>query len=203
LRGDAQQAAAIADADLPFFLTRSQAALRAGLRARTRGRRRMGLVCSSGAKRLVADGLWPKFDHMNESVVANWFLKPRGDVRGADALEIPATEFAVQGLELDYVGLCWDGDLIWQGGWVARRFRGTGWQVARAADARDYRLNAYRVLLTRARADTIIYVPAGDAADRTRLPGHFDNIAAFLQQSGIQPLDETDLRTAQAADLFS
>jgi hypothetical protein len=189
LRGAAGEAAALAGADLPFLLTRSQAALRAGLRARTRGRRRMGLVCSSGAKRLVAEGLWPRFEHMNEAVVANWFLKPRGDVRGSDALEIPATEFACQGLELDNVGLCWDGDLIWSGGWVARGFIGNGWQIRARADARDYRLNTYRVLLTRARAETIIYVPRGDETDPTRAPSVFDAIADFLTACGAGMLE--------------
>jgi hypothetical protein len=190
LRGAEEEAAALAGPDLPFFITRSQAAMRAGLAARTRGKRRMGLVCSSGAKRLVADGLWPRFEHMNEAVVANWFLKPRGDVRGSDALEIPATEFACQGLELDYVGLCWDGDLTWSGGWVARRFVGTAWQRQAQADARDYRINTYRVLMTRARADTVIYVPRGDERDVTRAPAAFDEVAALLLRCGVRELED-------------
>jgi hypothetical protein len=189
LRGAVDEAAALAGPDLPFFITRSQAAMRAGLRARALGRRRMGLVCSSGAKRLVADGLWPRFEHMNEAVVANWFLQPRGDVRGSDALEIPATEFACQGLELDFVGLCWDGDLTWSGGWVARRFVGTAWQRQKRAEAREYRVNTYRVLMTRARADTVIYVPIGDERDVTRAPAVFDEVAAVLRRCGVRALD--------------
>jgi hypothetical protein len=189
LRGAVDEAAALAGPDLPFFITRSQAAMRAGLRARAVGKRRMGLVCSSGAKRLVAEGLWPRFEHMNEAVVANWFLQPRGDVRGSDALEIPATEFACQGLELDYVGLCWDGDLTWSGAWMARRFVGTAWQRQARADAREYRVNTYRVLLTRARADTVIYVPLGDEHDVTRAPAVFDEVAAVLRRCGIRELE--------------
>jgi hypothetical protein len=189
LRGAVDEAAALAGPDLPFFITRSQAAMRACLRARAVGKRRMGLVCSSGAKRLVAEGLWPRFEHMNEAVVANWFLQPRGDVRGSDALEIPATEFACQGLELDHVGLCWDGDLIWSGAWVARRFAGTAWQKQKRAEALEYRVNTYRVLLTRARADTVIYVPLGDEHDVTRAPAVFDDVAAVLRRCGIRELE--------------
>ena len=100
LRGSVNEARRVADDELPFFVTRSLPDMRKALRGMARGNRRAGLVCSSGAKRLVADGLWPKFEHMNESLVANWFLKSWPDVRASDALEIPATEFACQALSL-------------------------------------------------------------------------------------------------------
>jgi hypothetical protein len=190
LRGQADEARGHAAEGLPFFITRSLVEMRRGLRALARGARRAGLVCSSGAKRLVADGVWPKFEHMNEELVANWFLKRWPDVRASDALEIPATEFACQGLELDYVGLCWGGDLIWNGAWVVRNFMGTKWQIARRPDARDFQINTYRVLLTRARCETIIWVPEGDAEDVTRAPEVFDRTAAYLVECGARVLPE-------------
>jgi hypothetical protein len=199
LRGAIDEAAAIArdaEAGVPFLITRSLAALRAGLRVRSAGRRRAGLVCSSGAKRLIADGLWPKFDHINDAMVANWFLKRWPDVRGSDALEIPATEFACQGLELDYVGLCWGGDFIRNGNWVVRNFSGSKWQYPKRQDAQDFCRNTYRVLLTRARYDTIIWIPPGDADDPTREPALFDQTAAFLIECGAAILEDSPQPTS-------
>jgi len=190
LRGKCHEALRHAGVELPFFVTRSLAQMRRGLRALARGERRAGLVCSSGAKRLVADGLWPKFEHMNEDLVANWFLKRWPDVRASDALEIPATEFACQGLELDVVGLCWGGDLTWNGAWLVRSFSGSKWHIARKQDAQEFQINTYRVLLTRARSETIIWVPEGDDADKTRAPEMFDRTAAFLLECGARELPD-------------
>ncbi len=190
LRGDRDEALRYAGDHLPIFLTRSLTEMRNHLRLFARGQRRAGLVCSSGAKRLVADGLWPKFDHMDDKTVSNWFLKRWPDVRASDALEMPATEFACQGLELDFVGLCWGGDLLWQDAWRMRSFRGKSWNNVLRDDARAYTLNTYRVLLTRARADTIIWIPQGEARDKTRDPKEFDDTAAFLIACGARPLVE-------------
>jgi hypothetical protein len=122
---------------------------------------------------------------MDPAAVAHWFLDRFPDVRASDALELVATEFSCQGLELDHVGLCWDGDLARAGaGWVARRFVGTAWQAVRRAEAVANQVNTYRVLLTRARYETVIYVPRGDARDATRSPASYDAIAAFLAACG-------------------
>jgi hypothetical protein len=185
-----------------FLTKRSLTEMRRHLRHRTPGERRAGLVCSSGAKRLMADGIWPKFDHMDDATVANWFLKRWPDVRASDALEMPATEFACQGLELDFVGLCWGGDLLWQNGWKARSFRGTKWQNVQREDARAYTVNTYRVLLTRARADTIIWVPQGEARDKTRNPIEFDEIATFLISCGAQSLPDIPVEQPEEAALL-
>ncbi|MDE1896330.1 MAG: DUF2075 domain-containing protein [Rhodospirillales bacterium] len=190
LLGKKEVAQHIASAELPIYLTRSLETMRRHLRLRARGGRRAGLVCSSGAKRLVADGLWPKFPHQDEKAVANWFLKKWPDVRACDALELPATEFACQGLELDYVGLCWGGDLIWTGQWLSRSFRGKKWQHPKDEEMQAYTINTYRVLLTRARADTIIWIPEGDLADQTRRPDELDATAAFLLSCGAQIINE-------------
>lgn len=205
LAGDAARAAAVADAagGVPFLLTRSLDAMRVALRRLARGTRRAGLVCSAGAKRMVADGLSPNFPHLDADVVANWFLRHWPDVRASDALEVPATQFACQGLELDHVGLCWGNDLIRRGGraaWVARSFAGTRWLETRAEAAVAYQINTYRVLLTRARYDTVIWIPQGDTGDITRLPAEFDAVAQFLLDCGASPLaDEGDASASHDA----
>jgi hypothetical protein len=200
LRGDVAEATAIADIEgVPFHVTRSLPAMRAALRAQARGRRRAGLVCSTGGRRLVAEGIWPDFPHLEQDAIANWFLNRWPDVRASDALEIPATQFACQGLELDYVGLCWGGDFVWDGGWRVRRFVGTKWQKPVGRDAIDFRRNTYRVLLTRARYDTVIWVPEGDAADATREPGLFDATAAFLLACGARALEEVEEQIERSA----
>jgi len=193
LQGDAERAWSIADAagGVPFLLTRSIGEMRTALRHLARGARRAGLVCSAGARRLVPEGIWPNFPHTDAAAVANWFLQRWPDVRASDALELPATQFACQGLELDQVGLCWGNDLIRRTGrreWVARSFAGTRWLETRAEAAIAYQINTYRVLLTRARYETVIWVPRGDRDDVTRPVAEFDAIATFLAECGAQPL---------------
>jgi hypothetical protein len=210
LDGDAARASAIAGAEtdaLPYLLTRDLDLLREGLRRLARGTRRAGLVASSGGRRLRAIGLGTELPHMDAAAVARWFLDRWPDVRASDALEVVATEFSVQGLELDVVGLCWDADLIRVAGhavWRARAFRGTGWQVSQAAEGISNRINTYRVLLTRARHETIIYVPRGNAADVTRDPVLLDEIAGFLTRCGarVLPSGLDPMLPATADDLF-
>jgi hypothetical protein len=198
LQGDAARARAIAaPAGVPFTLTRDAAAMRDGLRALARGERRAGLIASSGGKRLRAEGFGAELPHMDAASVAHWFLdRFPADIRASNALEQVATEFSCQGLELDHAGLCWDADLIRNNGtvdWVARNFVGTKWQIIRAAQGRVNQVNTYRVLLTRARYETILFVPRGNATDATRPPAVYDAIAAFLAHCGA-----TDLQTVPA-----
>jgi hypothetical protein len=182
---------------VPIRQTRSLAALRAWLRAAAHGTRRAGLLASAGAHRLRAEGLGAELPHMDAKAVAHWFLDHYpADIRASDALELVATEFSCQGLELDYAGLCWDGDLIRERGraaWRVRAFRGTNWTIPTGAEAIANQLNTYRVLLTRARYETIIFVPGGDATDRTRAPAVYDEIAAYLRDCGVGDLTETAL----------
>ena len=127
---------------------------------------------------------------MDAAAVAHWFLdRWPEDVRSSEALEVMASEFSCQGLELDVVGLCWSGDFIRAGGgWRVRDFVGTAWQIGRARERVENRVNTYRVLLTRARYETVIWVPRGDAGDATRAPAEMDAVAAFLLECGIKPL---------------
>ncbi|MEW9272917.1 DUF2075 domain-containing protein [Gluconobacter oxydans] len=196
LNGDVETAQRLAgQTDLPFRLTRSLDDLRAGLRHRSRLTYRCGLVASSKAKRLRAEGLGCEVPHMDDKAVSQWFLNrwvPDKDIRASDALETCATEFAIQGLELDFVGLCWDGDLIRAPSgdrWQPRRFSGTKWANVSTAEATLWRLNTYRVLLTRARYETLIWVPQGSADDPTRDPETLDRIADFLMRCGVRPLE--------------
>jgi hypothetical protein len=168
--------------DYPIYLTRSLDAARAWLRRRQRGTRRTGLVASSGARRLLAYGL----DVTAELDVENWFLNPPTDVRSSYFLETVATEFGIQGLELDWIGLCWGGDLIPSAnGWEIRKFRGTTWQNTRDQRTRDYAVNKYRVLLTRAREGLIIWVPEGSTIDDAQSPLTYDRVAEYLTACGI------------------
>jgi hypothetical protein len=185
---------------LPFLLTRDLAAVRARLRETARGLRRAGLLASSGAKRLRAEGLGAELPHTEADAVAHWFLdRFPDDIRASDALDTVATEFSCQGLELDYVGLCWGGDLIRAGpAWRPRALSGTAWQNRGQPDAIAYRLNTYRVLLTRARYETVIWVPQGDPADPTRNPATLDAIAAYLTACGVPALDDAPAALAAA-----
>lgn len=193
LRGDDAAAAQLARHEpLPFQLTRDAGAMRRHLRDLARGLRRAGLVASAGGKRLRAEGLGLEVPHMDAKAIANWFLRryPQ-DVRASDALELIATEFAVQGLELDYVWLAWDLDLCRGpagGCWRVQQFAGTNWQVVSNQERIANQMNTYRVLLTRARYATVIFVPPGDAADPTRPPAMYDAIADHLTRCGVAPL---------------
>jgi hypothetical protein len=174
---------------LPVLLTRDLHAARDALRRLARGLRRAGFVRSSGAKRLRAEGFGAELNGPDETV--SWFLRRWPDVRASDALEVCATEYSCQGLELDLVGLAWGGDFIrGDGGWRARNFAGTRWNEVHKPQDRTYVLNSYRVLLTRARYETIIWVPPGDDADRTRPRAEMDAIADFLLACGARPLAE-------------
>ncbi len=186
LAGESDAAQALAADGVPFQVTRSLDAMRRALwRAAGLGTRRAGLVGSSGARRLRAEGLGAVLLHQDEDAVARWFLDSPPDIRGSGALEVLATELCVQGLELDRAGLCWDADLVRVGGtWLARRCRGSAWTLARTAEARSNRINAYRVLLTRARHGTVIWVPRGDARDPTRSPALYDGVAEYLLHCG-------------------
>jgi hypothetical protein len=192
LRQDVAQARALAAESLPYFVTRSLAEARAALRHFTPGLRRAGFVRSSGARRLRAEGFDAQLIGTEEPVA--WFLERWPDIRASDALEVAATEYTCQGLELDAVGLAWGGDLVrGPGGWRCRSFAGRAWQQVKGAAEQDFIRNTYRVLLTRARYETVIWVPPGSPGDDpfrdpTRPAAEMDAIADFLLACGARPL---------------
>jgi hypothetical protein len=170
----------------PIYLTRDLATARAWLRRQARGSERFGLVASSGAQRLRPEGIHIKA----EIEPANWFLNASTDVRSSYYLEDVASEFAVQGLELDWVGVCWDGDLHHKNGkWAYQTFKGTKWQSINDDSRRLYLKNAYRVILTRARQGMIVFVPKGNTSDHTRPRSFYDGTFDYLRSCGITTLD--------------
>lgn len=169
----------------PVVMTRSVDTARAWLRRRARGNERYGIVVSSQALRLKPHAI----DVRAPVDPVNWFLNERDDVRSSYYLEDVATEFQVQGLELDWVGVVWDADLRYQdGGWQHHSFVGNRWQNVHKADRQLYLKNAYRVLLTRARQGMVIVVPEGTTQDPTRDPSFYDGTYRYLKSIGIEEL---------------
>lgn len=169
----------------PLLLTRDLARARSWLREKARGTERYGLVASSGAMRLRPEGL-----HVKAGIdPPNWFLNDRSDVRSSYYLEDVASEFDVQGLELDWTGVCWDADLRYvHGDWCSYNFKGTKWQSVKDRFRRLYLKNAYRVILTRARQGMVIFVPKGDDADATKPRSYYDGTYDYLLACGLMPL---------------
>lgn len=166
----------------PIVYTRNLDTAKAWLKEQCRGSRRCGLVATSGARRLRPYGLDVTYN-LDEPI---WFLNDKDDVRSSSFLELVATEFAVQGLELDWVGLCWDADLRRDGdGWKYFQFVGTKWQNVRIEQKKQYILNKYRVLLTRAREGLVIWIPRGSDQDDTRNPQFYECTADYLKNCGI------------------
>jgi hypothetical protein len=158
-------------------------------RVRSPIRRSVGLLASSGAVRLIGDGVPPAPRSSELDAIGHWFLKPYTDFRSSGALELPMSEFGCQGLELDYAGLCWGGDLIWSGtSWTPRMMRAPRWQIIRELEKQRFCLNGYRVLLTRGRAGSIIFVPRSNLDDPTRPPQEADAIAQALTAAGCSPI---------------
>ncbi len=171
----------------PLFITRDLAAARRWLRLRRRGTEKAGLLASSNAVRLKPHGVFVKA----KIEPSKWFLASPEDVRSSDALEDAATEFDVQGLELDWACLCWDANFRYVNGWKTLRFRGSRWELINDPANQAYLANAYRVLLTRARQGLIVFVPEGDDADATRPRDVYDAIYAFLQGCGFSEFPAT------------
>ena len=166
----------------PIVITRDINKAKNWLKEKARGTERIGLTASSGAKRLKPHGITVqvKID------AKNWFLNDKTDVRSSFYLEDAATEFDIQGLELDWTCVAWDADLRFENGtWEHKSFRGTNWQSIKEPERIIYLKNAYRVLLTRARQGLIIFIPEGDEADLTRSPEFYDGVYSYLKDVGV------------------
>ncbi|MBD0764638.1 DUF2075 domain-containing protein [Neisseria sp. RH3002v2f] len=169
----------------PIVLTRDLQKAKAWVKAQAKGSERYGLVASSGARRLKALGVHVK----SEINVANWFLNPKYDVRSSYFLEDVATEFDVQGLELDWVCLAWGENFYYQGNqWYYQSFKGCKWQNINKEEDKQFTQNAYRVLLTRARQGMVIWIPEGSENDNTRQKKFYDGTYQYLKSIGIDEL---------------
>lgn len=174
----------------PVMISRDLREMKFWLLENTRGNRRCGLTASSGAIRLRAYGIETSMAIREAYSYPHWFLKPRDDVRSSYQLEVVATEFEIQGLELDLVGLCWGGDFVWDKSmqnWRLLHFNGYQWKPEK--EERRLRVfNKYRVLMTRAREGLMIWVPEGDENDQTRSVQSMNDTAEYLISCGAIPM---------------
>ena len=169
----------------PSILTRNIKKAKEWLKSQSRGNERYGMIVSSQAERLRPEAIFIK------SIVdpIHWFLDKKDDVRSSYYLEDVATEFDIQGLELDWSCVVWDGDYRYSdNGWENKSFVGSGWQNINKEERKQYQKNAYRVLLTRARQGMVIVVPEGNPDDPTRLPEIYDSTYNYLRSVGFKEI---------------
>lgn len=153
-----------------------------------RGSQRCGVLACSSAQRLKPEGIYVPTD----IDVKNWFLADTNDLRSSNMMEIVASEFKVQGLEIDWAVVCWDADLRRKNDneWDHYSFRGSKWQHRNKIEQKRYLVNAYRVLLTRARQGMVLFVPYGvdEEEDPTRNREFYEEIYKYLLRCGIEEL---------------
>jgi len=165
----------------PIVITRDLKSAKQWLKNQARGSERYGLVASSQAERLKPLAI----DVKSSMDPIHWFLDGKDDVRSSYYLEDAATEFHIQGLELDRVCVTWDADFRYSPkGWGHYSFCGDRWNRIKKEERKQYLKNAYRVLLTRARQGMIIVVPHGNTDDHTRKPLFYDSTFDYLSQIG-------------------
>ena len=170
----------------PIAVTRDLDAAKRWTREHARGTERFGLVASSEALRLKPYAVDVRVD----IDPVHWFLNSADDTRSSYYLEDAATQYQIQGLELDWICVTWDADLRLVGrAWQHRSFNAKGWQKINSQERQQYLVNAYRVLLTRARQGMVIFVPPGDQTDPTRSPEFYDSTYDYLRELGITSLD--------------
>ena len=169
----------------PIMITRDLAKAKKWLKEQARGTERYGIVVSSQAERLKPHAI----DVKSPMDPIHWFLDDKKDVRSSYYLEDVATEFSIQGLELDWVCVTWDADFRYTShGWEHRSFVGSKWNRINKPERKIYLKNAYRVLLTRARQGMVIVVPAGDPEDATRLPEFYNPTYEYLKSIGFETI---------------
>jgi DUF2075 family protein len=174
----AQAAYALIKDKYPLVITRDLQQAKRWLKEKARGNERYGMVVSSQAQRLKPYAI----DVKSPMDPIHWFLDGKEDVRSSYYLEDVATEFHVQGLELDWACVTWDADFRYSPqGWGTYSFVGDKWQNVHKAERKQYLKNAYRVLLTRARQGMVIVVPEGDVADGTRKKEWYDRTWEYLK----------------------
>jgi hypothetical protein len=166
----------------PIVICRDINRAKKWVRGQARGTERYGLVASSQALRLKPHAVNVK----SPMDPIHWFLDDKEDVRSSYYLEDVATEFHVQGLELDWTCVVWDGDFRHsKNAWQHFSFVGSRWQHIHKIERQTYLKNAYRVLLTRARQGMVIVVPEGDDSDPTRTTSYYDPTFEYLRSIGL------------------
>ena len=186
LNNEKEQAAAIYEEIkkvYPICITRDLNTAKEWIKKQTDGKNcRYGLIASSQAKRLRAEGIWVECNCKPEK----WFLEGKNDIKSSYFMEEVATEFDIQGLEIDYALVGWDADYRYENGhFECYKPSGSKWQTINKEDNKRYLKNAYRVLLTRAREGFLIFVPKGDNSDNTRLCKYYDELWEYLKSIGI------------------
>jgi hypothetical protein len=167
----------------PIVITRDLTKAKQWLRKQAQGSERYGIVVSSQAERLRPHAIWVK----SPMDPVHWFLDGKEDVRSSYYLEDVATEFQVQGLDLDWACVNWDADFRFtKKGWEHRSFSGSSWKHIKSEERQAYQKNAYRVLLTRARQGMVIVVPEGDLEDVTRKPEFYDPTYEYFKEIGFE-----------------
>ena len=177
----------------PIVLTRSLERAKRWLRSKKRGNERIGLLASSKAERLKAISINVKYSPN----FVHWFLENSQDIRSSDTLEDALTEFEVQGLEIDWACVAWDADLRLsedKRSWEHFQLRGgSKWQNIKKSVNQEYQINAYRVLLTRARQGIVVLIPEGDDTDTTRKREWYDRTYNYLKGIGIPEIQDQDI----------
>lgn len=178
----AQKIFKIISKDYPIVLTRDIEKAKKWLRKKSKGTERIGLISSSGARRLRPLGI----DVKNEISAPNWFLNNNNDIRSSCFLEEIATEFDIQGLEIDWACIAWGANFhMGDSAWKYQNFKGTKWQNINQETSKEYLKNTYRVLLTRARQGMVIYIPNGSKIDITRSEEYYNKTYKYLTNIGI------------------
>jgi hypothetical protein len=171
--------------DYPIVLTRNLELAKQWIKNKAKGTERVGLIASSGARRLRPHGI----DVKNEIEAANWFLNDNEDIRSSYYMEDIATEFDIQGLEIDWACVAWGANFhLNSTTWKYQNFKGTKWQNINKEIDKSYLKNTYRVLLTRARQGMVIFIPEGCASDKTRPNEFYDNTYKYLKKLGIEEI---------------
>jgi hypothetical protein len=179
--------------EFPVYLTRDLEAAKAWIESRAEGQQRTGVLASSGAKRLRSLGIELSKGFRDGVDFAHWFLESRGDIRSSCQLEIAATEYECQGLEIDWSLVCWGQDFLFdpkRNDWRFRNFSGSKWQRVKKTDTQQFVRNKYRVVLTRARRGMIVFVPRPCTSDPSRDEPLLDDTATLLLSAGVTLLDE-------------
>lgn len=173
-------------ADYPIYVTRDLDAAKEWVRSVTkRPSDRYGIIAGSYAQRLRADGVNVPLDFD----AVKWFLRGKDEIDSSYFMEVAASEFKIQGLEIDYAVVAWEGDFRYgDGDFEYHRFYGNKWQNLNSTTQRRYLKNGYRVLLTRARQGYVVYVPSGSEDDPTRPPSYYDGTYRYLRDAGIEEL---------------